>query len=101
MKDTTNASDTPREPRDQRADRQDDEARQSGTEPSGNAEPAEPAEQAKPRAPGGNKLNDVAEQDVDKLVPRDRDETKLHDHSLGNADERDQPDAAGNLPGPL
>lgn len=56
---------------------------------------------ASPRAPGGNKLSDVAKEDVDKVVPRDREETKLHDHSLGDGDERDKPDDAGDLPGTL
>jgi hypothetical protein len=51
-----------------------------------------------PRAPGGNRLNDIADEDVDKVVPRAGDDTKLRDHTLGDAD---QPDAAGNLPGPL
>jgi hypothetical protein len=92
MNDATDTPGAPRGAQNEPADRQD---REAGT-PAG-----EHAARAEPHAPGSNKLSDVKEQDVDKLVPRDRDETKLHDHSLGDADERDQPDDAGNLPGTL
>ncbi|HEY2020224.1 hypothetical protein [Paraburkholderia sp.] len=99
MNDTTSKPDSP--PTAQRADadrpgherepqqQQRESQQQDGQESAGGSGP---------RAPGGNRLNDIADEDIDKVVPRDGDDTKLRDHTLGDADE---PDAAGNLPGPL
>lgn len=52
-------------------------------------------------APGGNRLNDIAEEDIDKVVPRNPQETELHDHARGGTDERDRPDETGEIPRPL
>ncbi|MDH6146938.1 MULTISPECIES: hypothetical protein [Paraburkholderia] len=92
MNDEANQPDASQKPQGEPADRQEGEAQRNDSARDTHASP---------RAPGSNKLSDVAPEDVDKVVPRDREETKLHDHSLGDADERDKPDAAGNLPGTL
>jgi len=61
----------------------------------------DPAAQSGTHAPGGNRLNDIADEDIDKVVPREPKETAQHDHALGDADERDQPDESGEIPRPL
>ena len=80
---------------------QQQQQQQQQREPRPKQDGHEPGARSSPRAPGGNRLNDIADADTDKVVPRDRDETKLHDHSLGDTDERDEPDAGGNIPRPL
>jgi len=56
------------------------------------------AAQSGTHAPGGNRLNDIADEDIDKVVPREPKETAQHDHALGDADERDRPDESGEIP---
>ncbi|WP_345817204.1 hypothetical protein AAGS40_25335 (plasmid) [Paraburkholderia sp. PREW-6R] len=72
-------------------------------EPGGSAphveEDRDPAVQSGTHAPGGALPDaDIADERVDKVIPRDPKETALHDHSMGDSDARDTPDETGGLP---
>ena len=62
-------------------------------------EERDPAVLSGTHAPGGDSLDgEVADQDIDKVVPRDPKETASHDHSAGDSDARDALDDSGRVP---